>query len=136
MSDHNSDKIDENCNDVPLTATIEVYPLGLRLSREIMVPLSYHHLKAAYYFAKSSYEIEQSGHAKDFDINQSYAIGCIITSVSYLEAKINEYFSRTFKEMWKVQETQNILNKYKVYLLCAKKFPFVDLVSNYNLPSL
>ncbi|MBP0019893.1 MAG: hypothetical protein J7647_20360 [Cyanobacteria bacterium SBLK] len=86
-----------------------------------LIPLSSHHLDAASYFAKSSYDLERSGDQNNLNKNISYVIGSIVTSASYLEAKINEHFEMTYKDIFSSIESGKILDKYQIYLRLSQK---------------
>ncbi|MEG4515707.1 MULTISPECIES: hypothetical protein [unclassified Microcoleus] len=85
--------------DIPLSASLNTdHSNASIIDLELSHKLSFSHIKAAAHFAKLSYEIEEKyDDSKDssevFDEHRSYVIGSIITTVSYLEATINELFT-------------------------------------------
>ncbi len=85
--------------DIPLRANIDIGHSDASLDDlPVSHQLSFSHIKAAAHFAKLSYEIEDKyddskDSSKLFDEHRSYVIGSIITTVSYLEATINELFT-------------------------------------------
>lgn len=85
--------------DYPLSANIYTDHSKIEItSLEVSHKLSFSHIKAAAHFAKLSYEIEDKyddsqDSSELFEKHRSYVIGSIITTVSYVEATINELFT-------------------------------------------
>jgi hypothetical protein len=107
------------------------------------------HILAAAQFAKLSANIEKAydGKWSDelFHEHRAYVIGCIVTTASFLEAKINELFTDTvdnpeavkqldprvsalMANMWKLRVPRtarhSILEKFQIALTLAGKTPF------------
>ena len=84
---------------IPLSANIYTDHSHASISDiKVSHQLSFSHIKAAALFAQLSYEIEDNyDDSQDtselFDKHRSYVMGSIITTVSYLEATINELFT-------------------------------------------
>jgi hypothetical protein len=112
---------------------------------------SHYHLTAAAFFARQSAQIERnnpSGDAGSFEDllqHRAYVTGCIFSSVSFLEAQINEVFTDAsedkrdfihplgdriflFAEMWRLEVPRTasfpILKKYEIALALAQKDSF------------
>ena len=113
---------------------------------------SHYHLSAAAFFARQSAQIErnnnasrEAGSSENFLQHRAYVTGCILSSVSFLEAQINEVFTDAsedkrdfihplgdriflFGEMWRLDVPRTasfpILKKYEIALALAQKAPF------------
>lgn len=85
--------------DYPLSAKIDTDHSNMDISStEVSHQLSFSHIKAAAHFANLSYDIEDKyddsqDSSELFEKHRSYVMGSIITTVSYLEATINELFT-------------------------------------------
>lgn len=87
--------------------------------------LPVYYLDSAYHLTKSSYEMEQSRDKKNLKKNISYVTGVIVISVCYLEATINRYFIRNYKDVFYNEiESKKVLDKYQKYLQFSNKSPF------------
>ena len=112
---------------------------------------SHYHLTAAAFFARQSAQIERNnpsgdaGSSEDLLQHRAYVTGCIFSSVSFLEAQINEVFTDAsedkrdfihplgdriflFAEMWRLDVPRTasfpILKKYEIALALAQKDSF------------
>ena len=99
---------------------------------------------AAALFARNAYAVEQKSEASSGALwmeHRSYSIGAVITSVTFLEAAINELYLEAIDQnpetfgghkrlaelmghVWETIEEQSILAKYQIGLTLAEKPPF------------
>lgn len=112
---------------------------------------SHYHIMAAAFFARQSAQIEQKHRlqeaisSQDFSQHRAFVTGCVFSSVSFLEAQINEVFTDAsedkrdfihqlgdrillFAEMWRLDVPRTasfpILKKYEIALALAQRAPF------------
>jgi hypothetical protein len=111
---------------------------------------SHYHIMSAAFFARESGKLERDNKDKEVVLSKiqsehrAFVTGCIFSSVSFLEAQINELFTDAadyqrehihqlgdkiylFAEMWKLgvprTASYSILEKYEIALALAEKEP-------------